>query len=141
MNLNRRALLTSATAAIATPSLVFGQSAPIKLRDLYARDGSFSSIVTDNKGARLLVEGFMAPPLKANANFFVLTKMPMSVCPFCETSTEWPSDIAAVYMKRRLNVSPFNVRIFVSGIVETGELRDEDTGFVSMLRLSDAVYS
>ena len=141
MMLNRRTFLTGAAALpLATPALALAGGDPVKLRDLYARDGGFSDITTGNLGQRLTVEGFMAPPLKAEAQFFVLTKMPMSVCPFCETSAEWPADILAVYTKRTVDVIPFNVGIEVNGIVETGEYVDPETGFVSLLRLTDATY-
>ena len=82
----------------------------------------------------------MAPPLKANATFFVLTKMPMAVCPFCETAAEWPDDILAVYIKRRLRVIPFNIGIAAEGVLELGPVRDEETGFLSMVRLVNATY-
>ena len=74
----------------------------------------------------------MAPPLKANARFFVLTKMPMAVCPFCETEAEWPEDILAIYTKRRVKPVPFNVKIKTRGILALGALRDPETGFLSL---------
>ena len=80
------------------------------------------------------------PPLKAESKFFVLTKMPMAVCPFCETEAEWPNDILAVYTKRIVDVIPFNKKITVSGVLELGGYRDPETGFLSMVRLSDANY-
>lgn len=113
----------------------------LKVRDFYNRMRGFSDTATGLQGARVTVEGFMAPPLKADSQFFVLTKMPMSVCPFCETATEWPDDIMAVYTKRRVNVVPFNVKILTSGVLELGEFRDPDTGFVSLVRLADATYA
>ena len=39
-------------------------------------------------GSRVTVEGFMAPPLKADAPFFVLTREPVSLCPFCNTDAD-----------------------------------------------------
>ncbi len=82
----------------------------------------------------------MAPPLKAETRFFVLTARPMSVCPFCETEAEWPEDILAVYAKRVVRVIPFNVGIMTTGQLELGSYTDPDTGFVSRVRLADAVY-
>jgi len=64
----------------------------------------------------------------------------MAVCPFCETEADWPADILAVYTKRTVNVVPFNRRIESRGILELGPYRDPDTGFLSMVRLNDAVY-
>ncbi len=112
----------------------------LRMRDLYNRDRSFSDLARDLQGKRIEVEGFMAPPLLANSVFFVLTKRPMSVCPFCETSAEWPDDILAVYSKRVVNPTPFNVRIETRGVLELGDYRDPETGFLSRVRLSDATF-
>jgi hypothetical protein len=136
----RREFVATAGTALTMPLSSFAQDAPIRLRDLYAPDGSLSELAQSRLGQRIVVEGFMAPPLKAEADFFVLTKMPMAVCPFCETSAEWPDDIVAVYTKRTVDVVPFNVGIDVRGVLEYGEKLDEETGFVSMLRLADATY-
>jgi hypothetical protein len=40
----------------------------------------------------------MAPPLKAEAAFFVLTEIPMSLCPFCSSDADWPDNIVVVYL-------------------------------------------
>ena len=113
---------------------------PIRVREIYDRDRSLSDLAEAALGERIEVRGFMAPPLRAESDFFVLTKMPMSVCPFCETAAEWPDDILAVYTKRTVRVVPFNLGIVVSGVLETGEFRDPATGFVSLVRLMDATY-
>lgn len=137
--LSRRTFLTTAAALpLAGPALA--QDGPIKLRDLYNRDRSFSDLAQSLAGQRVTVEGFMAPPLKADTNFFVLTKMPMAVCPFCESEAEWPADILAIYAKRAIDVIPFNVNIETRGVLELGTFKDPDTGFVSRVRLSDATY-
>ncbi len=129
--------------ALATPLLARPALAqdPIKLRDLYQTRGTgLSDLARESEGTRIAVDGFMAPPLKAESRFFVLTKRPMAVCPFCESEADWPNDILAVYTRRIVAVSPFNVRITVSGGLELGAYRDPDTGFVSMVRLTGASY-
>lgn len=136
--LTRRTLIA---AALAAPAHALAGGSPLKMRDLYLKDGSFSELAQALEGTRVDVYGFMAPPLKANSSFFVLTKMPMSVCPFCETEAEWPDNILAVYTKRKLDLMPYNVRIQVRGVLELGGLKDPDTGFVSRVRLADASYS
>jgi hypothetical protein len=130
-------------AAIAgtMPELLRAQEEPIRLRDLYNRDMSFSEIALASEGERITIAGFMAPPLKAESTFFVLTKMPMAVCPFCEPGMPWPDDILAVYAKRVVNVIPFNVPIETTGVLELGEYVDPELGFFSMVRLTDATYS
>lgn len=140
----RRTLLTGAVAAgvMGAPLLAraVDSDKPLRMRDLYNKDLTFSDFALAHAGSRVAVTGFMAPPLKADARFFVLTKRPMSVCPFCETSAEWPDDILGVYVKRRLRVVPFNVRITTRGVLELGDFRDPDTGFLSRVRIADALY-
>ena len=83
----------------------------------------------------------MYQPLKAETNFLVLTKRPMTVCPFCETEAEWPEDILAAYTKGIIKVIPFNVKIAAQGVLELGTVSDPETGFVSRVRPVDAKYS
>ncbi len=140
-SLSRRALLAGAGCA-----LVAGRTAPVlaaddetvRMRDLYNKDLSFSDFAKAREGQRISVTGFMAPPLKAESSFFVLTKRPLAVCPFCETEAEWPDDILAIYTKRVLDVVPFNVRIVTRGTLTLGTFKDPDTGFVSRVRVMDA---
>ena len=40
----------------------------------------------------------MAPPLKAEAAFFVLTREPVALCPFCQSDADWPDNILVVYL-------------------------------------------
>ncbi|MCA0940147.1 hypothetical protein LCM08_12275 [Salipiger pacificus] len=137
--LTRRTFLAS---TLATPLLTSAAHAEaLKLRELYQTKGrGLSELAEQRAGQRLDIEGFMAPPLKAESRFFVLTKMPMATCPFCETEAEWPNDIIAVYTKRVVEVRPFNVKIVTSGVLELGAYTDPATGFVSMMRLVDATY-
>lgn len=144
--MKRRTMLGTLTAGLGVAAIgpgairaAFAEDEQVRLRDLYNRDMSFSPLAESLAGERVAVSGFMAPPLKADSQFFVLTKMPMSVCPFCETEAEWPDDIMAVYTKRRLRVVPFNVPIVTEGDLELGTFRDPDTGFLSRVRLADAV--
>ncbi len=122
-----------------------GQSAlanpVIKLRDLYNKDLSFSELALSIEGDRIAVKGYMAPPLKSESVFFVLTKRPMATCPFCNDGDDWPDDIAAIYSKRTVDVQPFNVGIVVSGTLELGDCKDPDTGFFSRVRLVNATIS
>ncbi len=140
--MNRRTVLTSgiALAALyALPGRADAQEAA-KIRELYAGGRNLSDWAEANVGDRVTFEGYMAPPLKADSTFFVLTALPMAVCPFCETETEWPLNIVAVYSKRVIDVIPFNRKIEVRGRLETGAYRDPETGFLSLVRLADATY-
>ncbi len=141
LSLTRRNVIASGAALCALPRIGLATEAPLKIRNLYNKDRSFSDLAQSLEGERILLEGYMAPPLKAEARFFVLTKMPMSVCPFCETEAEWPDDILAIYTKRVVDVISYNVRIQCQGVLELGSFRDDETGFLSLVRLSDATYS
>ncbi|PJE29425.1 hypothetical protein PSM7751_00939 [Pseudooceanicola marinus] len=134
---------TFVTAALAAPFLAppgFAADGPLKLRDLYVKGGDFSDLARSLEGERITLEGYMAPPLKAEASFFVLTKMPMATCPFCEPGIEWPDNILPVYTRRTVDVIPFNVPMLTRGRLEMGEFTDPDTGFWSIIRLAEATY-
>ncbi|MBU1174813.1 MAG: hypothetical protein KKH72_05370 [Alphaproteobacteria bacterium] len=137
----KRRTFMLATAAAATTLILPARAADdIKLRDLYNKDLSFSDMALANQDKIVDVSGYMAPPLKAESAFFVLTRMPMSFCPFCDSEATWPSDIIAVYARDTVTVQPFNVGIVVTGTLELGTYRDPDLGFVSRVRLTNAEY-
>ena len=145
--LNRRSLIRGSavlagSGLLAVPFAACALAAPksVKMRELYNKDLSFSDFAKEHEGKVIAVNGFMAPPLKAESKFFVLTKMPMAVCPFCEPEADWPDDILAIYARRIVDVLPFNRRIIVEGRLELGGYSDPDTGFYSMVRLENATY-
>jgi len=138
--LTRRHFVTSTFALGASALPLLAEQKGFLLRDLYDGESGFSDLAKSLEGGRFEVAGFMAPPLKANTNFFVLTTAPMAICPFCEDETDWPEDILAVYSKRQVEVIPFSVAIKVRGVLELGTFTDRDTGFVSRVRLADATY-
>ena len=137
--MNRRQALGLLSTLVVLPRPARAE-APIRMRDLYNKDLSFSDLALANEGRRIAVSGFMAPPLKAESLFFVLTKMPMAVCPFCEPGMPWPDDLLAIYTKRLIEVVPFNVPIVVEGVLELGDYVDPEFGFYSKVRLTDATY-
>ncbi|MFN4128981.1 MAG: hypothetical protein ACK4GC_04085, partial [Paracoccaceae bacterium] len=71
-------LLPALPLAAMLPGRLRAEGGPIRLRDLYNRDLSFSDLALSHEGERITIAGFMAPPLRAETNFFVLTKMPMA---------------------------------------------------------------
>jgi hypothetical protein len=77
----------------------------------------------------------MAPPLKPTLNFFVLTKVPMAICPFCSTDADWPDDIVLIKLSKAVTALPFDRPITVTGQLELGYQMDEETGFVSLVRI------
>ena len=140
--MDRRRFVVLSPALLLVPRAASAQEedGTIRLRDLYNKNMSFSDVALASEGQRIVVNGFMAPPLKAESTFFVLTKMPMAVCPFCEPGQTWPDDILPVYTRRVVDPSPFNVPMQTTGILELGDYVDPDTGFFSVLRLVEATY-
>lgn len=137
--MDRRTLLGS-IPLLFSPAVLRGAEPPVKLRDLYNKDLSFSDLALASEGSMMTVSGYMAPPLKADSQFFVLTTRPMAVCPFCEPGTPWPDDILAVYARRVVDVLPFNVPILAEGVLELGDYTDPELGFYSKVRLTKARY-
>jgi hypothetical protein len=137
--IDRRAILLATMGALLVPRLGTARER-IRIRDLYERVNEFSEIAQRLKGERIEIRGFMAPPLKPEAQFFVLTSRPMAVCPFCESEADWPNDIILVKLKRHQDWVYFNVPIVVEGVLELGVEVDEETGFVSLVRLVDGHF-
>lgn len=116
----------------------------LRFAELYAKIGvlgmEFSDRVKALAGQRVAMLGFMAPPLKAEADFFVLTETPMALCPFCSSDADWPANIVVVYLARAQTfVQPSRI-IAATGRLEMGSWTDPETGFVSLLRLREARY-
>jgi hypothetical protein len=130
------AVLLSRRAKAGSPELTFEQ--------LYGSVGVLGMTISDRvkqlSGTRVRMKGFMAPPLKAEATFFVLTKMPMALCPFCSSDADWPSDIVVVYLDEKQTFVQSNATIEVNGVLEHGSWTDPETGFVSLLRLTRAQF-
>lgn len=119
-------------------------AAPLSFDELYGGGGvlglQFSDKVKSLTGRRVVIRGFMAPPLKAEASFFVLTREPVALCPFCQTDADWPDNILVVHLSSSQRFVQNNATIEVEGVLETGSWRDEETGFLSQLRLRDASF-
>lgn len=125
-----------AAAAADTAVLFFDQ--------LYASFGvrglTFSATVLANAGKQVALTGYMAPPLKAEATFFVLTREPMAICPFCQSDADWPVDIVVVTMRAATPLVSAGTRVTVTGRLDVGSFTDPETGFVSQLRIVDAEF-
>ena len=117
-------LCLTGTAKAATPELSFDE--------LYSGGGvlglQFSDKVKNLAGQRITIRGFMAPPLKAEAAFFVLTREPVALCPFCQSDADWPDNILVVYLSSSQSFVQNNTTIEVEGVLEIGSHRDGDTG-------------
>ncbi len=93
------------------------------------------------KDKSVRMRGYMAPPLKPESKFFVLTREPVAVCPFCSSDAQWPTDIVVIYLKATLGPVNFSQRIEVAGKLAMGSWTDPDTGFVSQVRIVGAEVS
>ena len=129
-------MLPTRPALAARPTLTFDE--------MYGSVGvlglTFSDRLKSLEGQEIAMQGFMAPPLKAEANFFVLTEIPMALCPFCSSDADWPDDIVVVYLESAQTFEQANATIEVHGRLETGSWTDPETGFVSLVRIVDAEF-
>lgn len=102
----------------------------------YSADGlTFSDKTLSLEGGTVTVSGYMAPPLTPTIHFFVLTEVPMSVCPFCSSDADWPDNIIVVKVDDPITALPYDTPITVTGTLKIGSETDEETGFVSQLRV------
>lgn len=135
--LSTPALFASARSASAAPER-------ITFEGLYKSFGvlglAFDDRIVALKGRDVALAGYMAPPLKAESTFFVLTREPLAICPFCQSDADWPLDIVVVYLRAAAALAPAGARTSVSGRLELGSWTDPDTGFVSQIRLVRAGY-
>ena len=84
------------------------------------------------------LRGYMAPPLKAESDFFVLTREPLAICPFLPVGRR-----LAPRHRRDLPAPPGRARaggarLLVSGRLDLGSWTDPRTGFVSQIRMREA---
>ncbi len=143
--IGQAAAIAAATDVAVQPTprnrIEFDTSRPVPIRFNEFYDGSdlrkgllLSDKLVSLDGIDVTIEGYMAPPLKAELDYFVLTKVRLAFCPFCSTAADWPDDIALVYMMGEpATVTQAPVRVI--GRMEIGQSRDEETGMVSLVRI------
>lgn len=141
--MDRRRLLTlsGGLLAAAAVSPAFANTPALRFRDMYSRGKDLSPTALSLEGQRITMVGYMAPPLKPEINFFVLTKTPMATCPFCDDAADWPNDIVVSYFEGGMEFTRFSNLIRVEGTFDTGIETDAATGFVSKVRLMDVSYT
>lgn len=137
----RKFLLTSFMALIlALTGMTAAFAEELSFDEIYSgyQDGGlvFSDKVQSLEGGSVTMQGYMAPPLTPTIHFFVLTAVPMSICPFCNSDADWPEDIVVVKVNEPITALPYDTPITVTGTLETGSETDEETGFVSQLRIN-----
>jgi hypothetical protein len=120
------------------------RAAPVELTpaEIYASYGvmglTFSDKARSAVGRSVRMIGYVAPPLKAGVRFFVLTRTPVAICPFCSSDADWPVDIVVVYPQGESRLPHGAEPVAVTGLLELGSKTDATTGFVSQVRIVDA---
>ena len=114
--------------------------AELSFDDMYAGSSSLGLELSDRlqglAGKRVHMTGFMAPPLTPTIQFFVLTREPMAICPFCSTDADWPDNIVVVRVEEPVTALPYDRPIEVTGQLSLGTAVDEETGFDSLVRIA-----
>jgi hypothetical protein len=130
------ALLPAATQALDFASLQFDQL----YKSFGVRGYEFSDTLLALNGRAVVMKGYMAPPLKPESRFFVLTGQPLALCPFCQSDADWPADIVVVYLESAAPMISGGEPVIVSGRLEVGSWTDQETGFVSQIRIVEAAF-
>lgn len=142
--MNRRQVMVGLALCLAVPRARAAEASQLKFTELYQAAGAAGLVTTAKTnalaGRTVTMKGYMAPPLKPDADFFVLTREPMSVCPFCDSAANWPSDIVVVHLTGPNDYADNAVPIAVTGTLDLGPKMDPKTGFVSLLRLERSSY-
>lgn len=141
--MKRRVFLTASLLMLA-PWVKAKAAASIGFDEMYEGNPilglQFSEKLKSLAQKTVSVQGFMAPPLKPEANFLVMTREPVSLCPFCNSDQDWPDNIIVVYLSAKQEFVQPNRPIVVTGTLQLGSHTDEQTGFVSLVRLIEATF-
>lgn len=139
----RRALLGAAAVLLQTAAQAL-DGAPLQFDQLYKSFGVRGYELPDTllalNGKPVVMRGYMAPPLKPESRFFVLTGQPLALCPFCQSDADWPADIVVIYLRRAAALVGGGDPVAVSGRLDVGSWTDAETGFVSQIRIVDASF-
>ena len=142
--LSRRGLLTGLAVLPVSLRALAAEAELLTFDGLYKSFGvlgfQFSDRATALRGKPVRMTGYMAPPLKPESHFFVLTREPLAICPFCQSDADWPVDIVVVFMRAATPMVSAGQKVAVSGRLEIGSSTDAETGFVSQIRLVDAGF-
>lgn len=136
----KRRQFTISMALFAVAPAALAEVPRLRMFELYREQLSFSETAKRLNGNIISMQGFMAPHLKVESDFFVLSNTPVDTCPFCESEDQWMDSIIFVRMKKRQETEKPGDLIQVEGRLDIGPQTDAATGFVSRVRLLDASY-
>jgi hypothetical protein len=145
LRLDRRALLCGAASLCVAAAGPVRAAERLDFEQIYSGVSVLGLTISERTkalaGREVTMRGYMAPPLKAEATFFVLTSVPMALCPFCSSDADWPDNIVVVYLTSKQTFVQANALIEVTGLLELGSWTDPETGFVSLLRMRDSRFA
>jgi len=132
-------VLALAAMSLGLLDTAVGYAPTLQFAEFYQGGGARGLILSDTlvalHGQRVVMTGFMAPPLKPALDFFVLTRVPLALCPFCASDAQWPEDIVFVRLPPGQRLTPTSALLRVVGRLEVGTKTDTATGFVSLVRI------
>ena len=137
--ISRRSILALALTAPFAGAARAAES--VTFPDIAIANDQFTEKAKRLAGKSVEMRGYMAPPLKPEIEFFVLTSLPTAICPFCDAAASWPDDIVLIFMGRPIRALAYDRLIKVTGKLEIGTDTDEVTGFVSRVRLRDSSHA
>src|ERR1700693_6004417 len=132
--LSRRSILGLACLA-PFASLPARAAELVTFADISVADDQYTEKARQLAGKVVAMHGYMAPPLKPEIDFFVLTSLPTAICPFCDAAASWAEDIVLVKLSRPVRALAYDRLLNVSGSLEIGIETDAATGFVSLVGL------
>ena len=138
--MQRRHVAAALGLAALAPGAWAAEPPRIRMFELYKENMSFSDTARRLAGKPVSIQGFMAPHLKVDSDFFVLSNTPVETCPFCASEDQWIDTIIFVRMKKRKEAANPGDLILVEGKLEIGPQTDAATGFTSRVRLVDAGF-
>ena len=132
-------VLALAAMGLSLLGTAVGHAPTLQFSEFYQGGGVRCLILSDKlvalHGQRVVMAGFMAPPLKPALDFFVLTRVPLALCPFCASDAQWPEDIVFVRLPPGQTLTPTSALLQVVGRLDVGTKTDPATGFVSLVRI------
>src|SRR5260370_15667308 len=137
--LSRRSMLGLACLA-PFASLSARAAELVTFADISVADDQYTEKARKLAGKVVEMHGYMAPPLKPEIDFFVLTSLPTAICPFCDAAASWPDDIVLVQLSRPVRALAYDPLLNVSGLLEIGIEPDAPPAFATLLRPRAAKY-
>jgi hypothetical protein len=132
-------VLALAAMSLGLRGTFVGHAPTLQFTEFYQGGGARGLILSDKlvalHGQRVVMTGFMAPPLKPTFDFFVLTRVPLALCPFCASDAQWPEDIVFIRLPPGQTLTPTSALLQVVGRLDVGTKTDTATGFVSLVRI------